>query len=126
MTVHLVKIHHISMASLNTFQMTWVIIMVNLESFLLLILLFCLRMGRKGRYTIIPKIVDRYAICTGTTINRRMLITTFSQKRMTIGKAYHIKEIVKGRYYYPRAPGMYTYLKEAPRLASLVDISVVL
>ena len=58
-------------------------------------------MGCEGRHPKLAEIMDRYVSCSASSRMMRDVVRV-------AGKAYHIKDIINGRYYYPRDPGTYS------------------
>ena len=55
-------------------------------------------MGCEGRHPKLAEVMDRYVSCSAFSRMMRDVVSA-------AGKAYHIKDIINGRYYYPREPG---------------------
>lgn len=58
----------------------------------------CFRMERKGCHSKFSEVLDRSVPC----------VTSSSQAHINVGRAgksYHITQITRGKYFYPRAPG---------------------
>ncbi len=61
-------------------------------------------MGCEGRDPELPKIMDRYGIDLVIPNMRSVNLIAFPSQ----GKAYEIKQIIHGRFYYPRGPGAFS------------------